>query len=84
MLRPVAQPVGRSLITSNYAPKNWHVSGPQEIFRRAGFPTGAFQTLLLGSARVARVIADERVRALPGGITPYLKVSGNTVVQSTR
>jgi len=36
----------------------------EEIFRRAGFPAGAFQTLLLGSARVARVIADERVRAV--------------------
>ena len=36
----------------------------QEIFRRAGFPAGAFQTLLLGSARVARVIADERVKAV--------------------
>jgi succinate-semialdehyde dehydrogenase / glutarate-semialdehyde dehydrogenase len=36
----------------------------QEIFRRANFPTGVFQTLLLGSARVARVIADERVRAV--------------------
>src|SRR5512145_3250956 len=34
----------------------------QEIFRRAGFPTAAFQTLLLGSSRVARVIADERVK----------------------
>jgi succinate-semialdehyde dehydrogenase/glutarate-semialdehyde dehydrogenase len=36
----------------------------QEIFRRAGFPTAAFQTLLLGSSRVARVIADERVKAV--------------------
>ena len=36
----------------------------EEIFRRAGFPSGAFQTLLLGSARVARVIADERVTAV--------------------
>jgi succinate-semialdehyde dehydrogenase/glutarate-semialdehyde dehydrogenase len=36
----------------------------QEVFGRAGFPAGAFQTLLLGSARVARVIADERVKAV--------------------
>ena len=36
----------------------------QEVFRRAGFPEGAFQTLLLSSKRVARVIADERVRAV--------------------
>jgi succinate-semialdehyde dehydrogenase / glutarate-semialdehyde dehydrogenase len=36
----------------------------QEIFSRAGFPAGAFQTLLMGSERVARVIADERVKAV--------------------
>src|SRR5687768_15423369 len=36
----------------------------EEIFRRAGFPAGAFQTLLIGSARVARVIADDRVKAV--------------------
>jgi succinate-semialdehyde dehydrogenase/glutarate-semialdehyde dehydrogenase len=36
----------------------------QEIFRRAGFPAGAFQALLMSSKRVARVIADERVKAV--------------------
>jgi succinate-semialdehyde dehydrogenase/glutarate-semialdehyde dehydrogenase len=36
----------------------------EEIFRRAGFPAGAFQTLLMSPARVARVIADERIRAV--------------------
>ncbi len=36
----------------------------QEIFRRAGFPEGAFQTLLLSSKRVAGVIADSRVKAV--------------------
>jgi succinate-semialdehyde dehydrogenase / glutarate-semialdehyde dehydrogenase len=36
----------------------------QEIFGRAGFPEGVFQTLLIGSARVAGVIADDRVRAV--------------------
>src|SRR5260221_2553638 len=36
----------------------------QEIFRRAGFPAGAFQTLLISSKRVARVIAHERVQAV--------------------
>ncbi|HXW06939.1 MAG TPA: NAD-dependent succinate-semialdehyde dehydrogenase [Vicinamibacterales bacterium] len=36
----------------------------EEIFRRAGFPAGAFQALLMGPERVARVIADERVRAI--------------------
>jgi succinate-semialdehyde dehydrogenase/glutarate-semialdehyde dehydrogenase len=36
----------------------------EEIFRRAGFPAGAFQTLLMSSSRVARVIADDRVKAV--------------------
>ena len=35
-----------------------------DIFREAGFPEGAFQTLLIGSDEVARVIADERVKAV--------------------
>ena len=35
-----------------------------EIFRRAGFPTGAFQTLLMSSERVERLIADKRVKAV--------------------
>ncbi len=34
-----------------------------ELFRRAGFPDGAFQTLLVGSDQVERVLTDERVRA---------------------
>src|SRR6266850_643958 len=36
----------------------------QEIFRRAGFPEGTFQTLLMSSKRVAPVIADDRVKAI--------------------
>ena len=36
----------------------------EEIFRRAGFPGGAFQTLLMSSQRVAHVIADDRVKAV--------------------
>jgi succinate-semialdehyde dehydrogenase/glutarate-semialdehyde dehydrogenase len=35
----------------------------QEIFRKAGFPEGAFQTLLIGSDRVARVLEDPRIAA---------------------
>jgi succinate-semialdehyde dehydrogenase/glutarate-semialdehyde dehydrogenase len=35
----------------------------EEIFREAGFPEGAFQTLLIGSQEVALVLDDERVRA---------------------
>jgi succinate-semialdehyde dehydrogenase/glutarate-semialdehyde dehydrogenase len=35
----------------------------EEIFLRAGFPEGAFQTLLIGSDMVARVLEDSRVAA---------------------
>ncbi|MEB3181248.1 MAG: NAD-dependent succinate-semialdehyde dehydrogenase [Nostocaceae cyanobacterium] len=34
-----------------------------EIFQKAGFPEGAFQTLLVGADKVATLIADERVKA---------------------
>jgi succinate-semialdehyde dehydrogenase / glutarate-semialdehyde dehydrogenase len=33
----------------------------EEVFREAGLPEGVFQTLLIGSAAVERVIADRRV-----------------------
>jgi succinate-semialdehyde dehydrogenase/glutarate-semialdehyde dehydrogenase len=36
----------------------------EDIFRRAGFPDGVFQTLLVGSDQVGRLIEDERVRAV--------------------
>src|SRR5215475_12924726 len=36
----------------------------EEIFRRAGFPDGAFQTLLIGSDRVAPLIEDPRIAAV--------------------
>jgi succinate-semialdehyde dehydrogenase/glutarate-semialdehyde dehydrogenase len=35
----------------------------EELFRRAGFPNGAFTTLLIGSDRVEAVLTDPRVRA---------------------
>ena len=35
----------------------------EDIFRRAGFPEGAFQTLLIGSDKVERILQDERVVA---------------------
>jgi succinate-semialdehyde dehydrogenase/glutarate-semialdehyde dehydrogenase len=35
----------------------------EEIFRRAGFPEGVFQTLLIGSEEVRRVLEDDRIRA---------------------
>jgi succinate-semialdehyde dehydrogenase/glutarate-semialdehyde dehydrogenase len=35
----------------------------EEIIKRAGFPIGVFQTLLIGASQVANLIADERVKA---------------------
>jgi succinate-semialdehyde dehydrogenase/glutarate-semialdehyde dehydrogenase len=35
----------------------------EEVFRDAGFPDGAFQTLLIGSDRVESVLSDPRIRA---------------------
>jgi succinate-semialdehyde dehydrogenase/glutarate-semialdehyde dehydrogenase len=36
----------------------------EDIFRRAGFPEDVFQTLLVGSGRVAGIISDDRVKAV--------------------
>jgi succinate-semialdehyde dehydrogenase / glutarate-semialdehyde dehydrogenase len=36
----------------------------EEIFRRAGFPEGAFQTLLIDSRRVKQLISDPRIAAV--------------------
>jgi len=36
----------------------------EETFRDAGFPAGAFQTLLVGSGAVAALIADHRIAAV--------------------
>ncbi len=35
----------------------------EDLFRRAGFPDGAFQTLLVGSDKVEAILTDDRVRA---------------------
>jgi succinate-semialdehyde dehydrogenase/glutarate-semialdehyde dehydrogenase len=35
----------------------------EEVFERAGYPEGVFQTMLIGSEKVDDVIADDRVRA---------------------
>src|SRR5262249_43105886 len=37
----------------------------QDLFTRAGFPAGAFQTLLVSSARVEAILRDDRVPAAP-------------------
>ncbi len=43
----------------------------EEVFRRAGFAEGVFQSLLIGSDRVAGLIDDRRVRAVTlTGSTP--------------
>lgn len=34
-----------------------------DILHRAGFPQGAFQTLLIGAAKVAPLMADDRIKA---------------------
>jgi succinate-semialdehyde dehydrogenase / glutarate-semialdehyde dehydrogenase len=36
----------------------------EDVFRRAGYPEGVFQTLLIESRRVAPIIADDRVKAV--------------------
>jgi succinate-semialdehyde dehydrogenase/glutarate-semialdehyde dehydrogenase len=36
----------------------------EELFLRAGFPEGAFQTLLVGSDKVEALINDERIKAV--------------------
>ena len=36
----------------------------EDVFRRAGFKSGVFQTLLAGSAAVAKIIADRRIAAV--------------------
>jgi len=35
----------------------------EDLFRKAGFPEGAFQTLLIGSQRVEKILDDPRVAA---------------------
>ncbi|MBW4667793.1 MAG: NAD-dependent succinate-semialdehyde dehydrogenase [Cyanomargarita calcarea GSE-NOS-MK-12-04C] len=35
----------------------------EDIIHRAGFPQGAFQTLLIGAAKVANLMADDRIKA---------------------
>lgn len=51
----------------------------EDVFRRAGFPDGTFQTLLIGSDKVDRIISDPRVAAvtLTGSVA-----AGSTVASS--
>jgi succinate-semialdehyde dehydrogenase/glutarate-semialdehyde dehydrogenase len=36
----------------------------EDLFKKAGFPEGAFQTLLVGSKKVAQLIDDPRIKAV--------------------
>ena len=59
----------------------------EQLFTRAGFPDGAFQTLLIGSDRVESVLRDHRVVAVtltgsgPAG-SAVAAVAGDTVKKS--
>ncbi|MBW4675858.1 MAG: NAD-dependent succinate-semialdehyde dehydrogenase [Desmonostoc geniculatum HA4340-LM1] len=59
----------------------------EEIIRRAGFPGGVFQTLLIGAAKVADLMADDRVKAAtltgsePAGIS--LAVAAGKQIKKT-
>ncbi len=50
----------------------------EDVFRRAGFPDGVFQTLLVGSDKVPRIIEDRRVAAvtLTGSVGAGRSVAG--------
>ncbi|HEX7443525.1 MAG TPA: NADP-dependent succinic semialdehyde dehydrogenase [Acidimicrobiales bacterium] len=59
----------------------------QELFDRAGFPEGTFQTLLIGASRVEAVIRDDRVVAVtltgsgPAG-SSVASIAGDVVKKS--
>ncbi len=57
----------------------------EELFERAGFPDGVFQTLLIGSAQVERVLRDRRVRAATlTGSTPAGRSVGSVAGQELK
>ena len=61
----------------------------EDIFRRAGFPEGAFQTLLIGSDRVNHVITDRRIAAVTltgsvgAGSSVAAAIRGLSITRST-
>jgi succinate-semialdehyde dehydrogenase/glutarate-semialdehyde dehydrogenase len=59
----------------------------EDLFHRAGFPDGTFQTLLIGSDQVERVLRDRRIRAVTlTGSTPagraVARVAGDEIKKS--
>jgi succinate-semialdehyde dehydrogenase/glutarate-semialdehyde dehydrogenase len=61
--------IGPSLMAGNVGLLKHASNVPQsallieDVLLRAGFPKGVFQTLLIGSAKVAKILADPRVKA---------------------
>jgi succinate-semialdehyde dehydrogenase/glutarate-semialdehyde dehydrogenase len=61
--------IGPSLMAGNVGLLKHASNVPQsallieDVLLRAGFPRGVFQTLLIGSAKVAKILADPRVKA---------------------
>jgi succinate-semialdehyde dehydrogenase/glutarate-semialdehyde dehydrogenase len=59
----------------------------EDIIRRAGFPKGVFQTLLIGASQVANLMADDRIKAAtltgsePAGIS--LAVASGKQIKKT-
>jgi succinate-semialdehyde dehydrogenase/glutarate-semialdehyde dehydrogenase len=57
----------------------------EETFRAAGFPEGAFQTLLIGAGSVERILRDPRVRAATlTGSTPAGRSIGGIAGQEIK
>ncbi|MFH8803308.1 NADP-dependent succinic semialdehyde dehydrogenase [Streptomyces sp. NPDC017936] len=54
----------------------------EDLFHRAGFPEGCFQTLLIGSAAVDDILRDERIKAATlTGSEPAGRAVGSTASQ---
>ena len=52
-----------------------------DLFEKGGFPAGSFRTLLIGSAEVAAVIEDSRVKAAIADAEAELNGKGRLVIR---